>query len=106
MKNPFRVLGLPEECDDQMVKSAYLQMVKLYPPEQHPARFQEARSAFEAIKTQRDRVAFHLFHPPQTDISQLFETVFTTATPGIPAKSDLLKFFNDSLDEYRLSIKP
>ena len=106
MKNPFLVLDLPEECDDQMVKSAYLQMVKLYPPEQHPARSHEARSAFEAIKTHRDRVAFHLFHPHQADISRLFESVFSNVTPGIPAKTDLLKFFTDGLDEYRLSIKP
>lgn len=106
MKNPFRVLDLPEDCDDQMVKSAYLQMVKLYPPEQHPARFQESRAAFEAIKTQRDRVAFHLFHPPMADISRLFESVFSTTTPGIPTKSDLLKFLTDGLETYRLSIKP
>ncbi len=103
MKNPYYLLDLPEECDDQSVKKAYLQKVKRYPPEQHPERFQEIRTAFESIQTHRDRVAFQLFRTPEPDIPRLFEPLFKKAISGTPSKSDLLQVLADGVEKCQLS---
>lgn len=105
MKNPFRVLDLPDQCDDKEVKRAYLHMVKRYPPEQHPERFREIRAAFEAIQTERERVSFQLFRVPDADTDRLFDSLFSSLTPGMPTQSDILNVIDDDIKRYHLPTK-
>ena len=56
MKTPFDLLGIPENATDEAIKKAYLQKVRQYPPERAPEQFQTIRAAFEAIKTQQQRL--------------------------------------------------
>jgi curved DNA-binding protein CbpA len=65
-KNPFDVLQIAETASDEEIQKAYLRRVREHPPERSPDRFQEIRSAFEAVKTRRDRLHYELFHsePP------------------------------------------
>lgn len=66
MSDPFRVLEIPETADDAAVHQAYLRKVKLCPPDREPQRFQEIRTAFETLRTRRDRLRYRLFRtdPP------------------------------------------
>lgn len=105
MKNPFRILDLPEKCNDQEVKKAYLQMVKRYPPEQYPERFRDIRSAFDSIKTEKDRMALQLFRVPEIDVDHIFELLLNSSRPGTINKVDFLNVLADDLTKFRLIAK-
>lgn len=73
MRTPFAVLAVPETADDATVKKAYLRMVRAHPPERDAKRFQEARDAYERIKTERLRLAYRLFHHEPPDAMEVME---------------------------------
>jgi curved DNA-binding protein CbpA len=53
--NPYLVLGLPSEANDQTIRQAYLNAIKESPPETDPQRFQAVSQAYEKIKDQESR---------------------------------------------------
>ena len=74
MPNPFTVLNVTETADDDVIKKAYLQQVREHPPERDPERFQTIRTAYETIKTRRDRLRYRLFQHPMPDPAELVAT--------------------------------
>ena len=60
--NPYLVLGVPSEADDQTIRQAYLKAIKESPPEAAPKRFQAVSQAYEKIKDQESRNRHILFH--------------------------------------------
>ncbi len=58
MTDPFQVLGVAHDADDQAVRRRYLELVRQYSPERDPARFAEIREAYERL---RDPIV-HLEH--------------------------------------------
>ena len=71
MPNPFDLLGIAEDAGDDTIKKAYLQQVREHPPERDPDRFQAIRTAYEAIKTRKDRLSYRLFHQETPDLAEL-----------------------------------
>ena len=69
MNDPWLLLGVPRDADDETIRRAWLDAVRRYPPERDPARFQAVRAAFERIDTRRHRLAHVLFEaePPNLD---------------------------------------
>jgi len=69
MRDPYLVLGLSTDADDDAVERAYLEAIKRCPPERDAARFSAIRTAYEQLRTRRDRTAFDLFDttPPGGD---------------------------------------
>ena len=67
MKDPFQVLGLPLDADDDAIRVRYLTLVREFPPERHPEKFAEIRKAYEATKNLEDRVRHRLFEPNEND---------------------------------------
>jgi curved DNA-binding protein CbpA len=61
MSDPYAVLGLPADCDDETIRRRYLELVKQYPPEQHPERFAAIRSAYERLRDLDTRLRHRLF---------------------------------------------
>lgn len=59
--DPYAVLGLPRSANDGEVKRAYFQMVRQFPPEKEPERFQEIRTAYDRIRTRERRDQTDLF---------------------------------------------
>jgi curved DNA-binding protein CbpA len=56
--NPYRVLGIAEETDDdEAVRKAWLESVRRFPPEE-PEQFARVREAYEMIRDRESR--FHL----------------------------------------------
>lgn len=51
MADPYTILGLPADCDDDAVRGRYLALTREFPPEQHPDRAAAVRAAYEAVKT-------------------------------------------------------
>ena len=58
--DPFAVLDVPEDADDETIKRRYLALVRQHPPEREPERFGEIRAAFEAVESRRDRLRARL----------------------------------------------
>lgn len=74
MKTAFEILEVKPDADNARIKSAYLAMVKRYPPEQFPEEFQRVYRAYELIKTSEDRLKYRLFYcslPEPSDIASL-----------------------------------
>lgn len=59
--DPYDTLGVQAGADDETVRAAYLELVRRYPPERFPERFARINRAYEALKTEQDRVQHELF---------------------------------------------
>lgn len=71
MSDPYLILGIGEDADDAAVETAYLQGIKRCPPDRDPQRFEALRAAYEALRTERARLAHELFdtsHPEPSDL--------------------------------------
>ena len=71
MQTPFDKLEVAENADDGQIKSAYLKKIREYPPEHHPEKFKDIKSAYDKIKTVRDRVSYRLFNIETPTIEDL-----------------------------------
>lgn len=69
--DPFVVLGLDEDADDEAIKRRYLAMVRTWPPDREPEKFQAIRRAYEAVSTQRQRLEWQLLHTSGAALSRL-----------------------------------
>ena len=64
--DPYRVLGIDRQAAEGEVKRAYFQLVRQFPPEREPERFQEIRAAYELLRDpdKRAQVDLFLLQPP------------------------------------------
>ncbi|MEY2407607.1 MAG: hypothetical protein QOF48_277 [Verrucomicrobiota bacterium] len=64
--NPYLVLGVPLGAEDSSIRRAYLEAIKLAPPDLEPKRFQAVSAAYEQIKDESSRHRYVLFNqtPP------------------------------------------
>jgi curved DNA-binding protein CbpA len=60
--NPYLVLGVPSDANDQTIRQAYLAAIKEASPEGDPKRFQAVSQAYEKIKDQENRHRHILFN--------------------------------------------
>jgi curved DNA-binding protein CbpA len=67
MANPYTVLGLPPDADDEAIRQRYLELVRHFPPEQHPERFAAVRGAYEKVKDLNSRATYLLFESGRDD---------------------------------------
>ena len=67
MPDPYTVLGLPPDADDEAIRRRYLELTREFPPEQHPDRFAKIRAAYEKIKDLDGRVRYRLFETGRED---------------------------------------
>ncbi len=71
MKTAYEILGVTPEADDIQIKTAYLTMVKQYPPERCPKEFQNIYRAYELIRSQQDRLQYKFFHATLPDAADI-----------------------------------
>ena len=64
MLNPFTILNIEENADDEAVRAAYVRAIRQSPPDRDPEGFCRIRDAYEAIRDTEKRLAFRLFGPP------------------------------------------
>ena len=64
--NPYTVLGVDRKAGLGEIKRAYFKLVREYPPEEQPEKFQEIREAYEQLKSpeKRAQIDFFLLQPP------------------------------------------
>jgi curved DNA-binding protein CbpA len=61
MTDPYAVLGLPADSDDETIRRRYLQLVREFSPERHPEKFATVRRAYESLKDLNTRLRYRLF---------------------------------------------
>jgi curved DNA-binding protein CbpA len=86
LKDPFAVLDLDEEADDDTIQRRYLALVRQHSPERDPDRFREIRAAYEAIRNKRDRLRARLLSIHDTALQRL--KLSCLGAPGEPARPD------------------
>lgn len=73
---PYQILGVDPQADDVSIRQAYLDLVKIFPPERQPERFREIRQAYQAINDQDSRWLTELFGLPEISFDQLLNQAF------------------------------
>ena len=59
---PYDYLGIDSNADDKTIRSAYLELIKTYPPDRAPERFKEIANAYETINDEKKRLEYYLFN--------------------------------------------
>src|SRR5438876_481389 len=67
MSNPYEVLGLPPDSDDEAIRRRYLELVKQFSPEHHPEKFAAVRRAYESLRDLETRLRYRLFEAGKQD---------------------------------------
>jgi curved DNA-binding protein CbpA len=65
--DPYEVLGLAADADDETIRRRYLELVRQFPPEQHPERFAAVREAYESLRDLNTRLRHRLFEAGKKD---------------------------------------
>jgi curved DNA-binding protein CbpA len=61
VSNPYTVLGLPPDSDDDAIRRRYLELVRQYSPEHHPEKFAAVRAAYDSLRDLNTRLRYRLF---------------------------------------------
>ncbi len=61
MQDPYQVLDLPRDADSDRIRSRYLELVRLFPPEKEPQQFAAIRAAYDALRDPVVRLRNQLF---------------------------------------------
>ena len=76
MSEPYEVLGLPADCDDEQIRRRYLELVRQFSPERHPEKFAAIRQAYESLRDLNTRLRYRLFEAGQNEsVDALIEEV-------------------------------
>jgi curved DNA-binding protein CbpA len=61
MSDPYAVLGLPSDSNDDAIRRRYLELVRQFSPEHHPEKFAAVRQAYESLRDLDTRLRYRLF---------------------------------------------
>jgi DnaJ-class molecular chaperone len=57
----YKILGLDVCDDDEVIRQAYIEKLKNYPPEKEPEAYQTIYMAYEKINTHQKRLEYFLY---------------------------------------------
>jgi curved DNA-binding protein CbpA len=81
MTDPYQILGLPPDSDDETIRRRYLELVREFSPERHPEKFAAIRTAYESLRNLDTRLKYRLFEAGrQESVDALIEEI-TCRTP-------------------------
>jgi curved DNA-binding protein CbpA len=76
MSDPYEVLGLSDDSDDEAIRRRYLELVRQYPPEHQPEKFAAVRAAYESLRDLNTRLRHRLFEAGKKEtIDALIEEI-------------------------------
>lgn len=85
MSDPFKLLGVSYDADDEAVRRAWLEQVRRCPPDRDPERFKAIRAAYEQIGDLRGRLRYHLFDSAPPELSEQFDDWMGPVGSGRPS---------------------
>jgi curved DNA-binding protein CbpA len=97
--DPFAVLEIGEDADDETIQRRYLALVRRYPPERDPDRFREIRAAYEAIQNKRDRLRARLLSIHDAALLRLKRLCLgEPGEPGRPGRNTVNALLREGAD--------
>ncbi len=76
MTDPYAVLGLSPDSDDETIRRRYLELVRQFSPEHHPEKFAAIRTAYESLRDLDTRLRYRLFEAGSKEtVTALIEEV-------------------------------
>jgi curved DNA-binding protein CbpA len=81
LTDPFTILGVDETAGDEEIKRRYLAMVRVYPPDLEPQRFQSYRAAYESLRDNRKRLEATLLAVNDGALTRLKLSCLPTVLP-------------------------
>ena len=99
MKTPYEQLEVDEQASDTEIKQAYLQKVKLNPPDRDHEKFQQIHSAYETIKNVTSRENYALFNFPEADFDALLDQAFIAVQPPVMSADHFEQLLRASIDD-------
>ena len=79
--DPFTTLGVDENAGDEDIRRSYLALVRAFPPDRAPERFQTYRAAFEALCDARKRLEAKLLNNSDTALARLKSRLLAEGAP-------------------------
>jgi curved DNA-binding protein CbpA len=74
--DPYAVLGISRNADDERIRAAYVAKVKQFPPDRSPAEFELVRDAYNLLRDRRRRAQHMLFSvDPEAPLQSLLEGI-------------------------------
>ena len=98
MQTPYEILGIAVSASDNEIKQAYLQQVKINPPDRNQQQFQLIHDAFTAIKNHKSRVSYELFTFPVANFNTVIDKALQTEQQLVMNSESLNKILNSSID--------
>ncbi|MCK5889011.1 MAG: DnaJ domain-containing protein [Methylococcales bacterium] len=102
MKTPYEILSVETDASDSDIKQAYLQQVKINPPDTHQEQFQIIHNAYDVIKDKKGRLSYALFSLPNANFDTLIDAALKTEQPLTLNADALQKILKMSVDNTSL----
>jgi curved DNA-binding protein CbpA len=91
MSDPYAVLGLSADAEDEVIRRRYLELVKQYSPERHPEKFAAIRRAYEQLRDLETRLRYRLFEAGKREsVEALIEEISCRSSRRRLSLKDLL----------------
>ena len=97
MFDPYRTLGVTRNADDGDIHSAWLLLIRQYPPERDPHRFKQIQRAFELLQDRHRRLAFELFNSEPAELNELLDLALSRAEASRPDVDNLRQCLSRSV---------
>src|SRR3954469_25930998 len=81
MSDPYEVLGLPADSDDEAIRRRYLELVRQFSPEHHPEKFAAIRAAYEELRSLDTRLRHRLFEAGRKESIEALIEELTCRSP-------------------------
>ena len=91
MNDPYAILGVPVDADDDAIRRRYLALVKQFPPESAGTQFAAIRQAYDRLKDLDTRLRYRLFEAgKQETIAAISEELSCRSSRRRMSLKDLL----------------
>ena len=70
--SPYQILNLPPDATDAEIRTAYLRLVRLYPPARFPDLFSRIANAYAEIDTPEKRMDYKLLGDSNQSTNERF----------------------------------
>jgi curved DNA-binding protein CbpA len=95
MTDPYQVMGLPADSDDETIRRRYLELVRQFSPEKHPEKFAAIRRAYENLRDLNTRLRHRLFEAGRNEtVDALVEEITCRTTRRRLSLETLLSALN------------
>jgi len=91
--DPYEILGVAPDADDDVIRKAYLELVRRFSPDTDPEAFKSLSNAYEQVKDEKRRLQHYLFNKdtPGDNPFQAFLRHIATQEKPKPMNYDQMK---------------